>query len=241
MAAPYAFVLVHSPLTGPDTWEPVAAELCARQIPTAVPDLVDDGSPPFWRQHTRCVVRSVAEELTPGVPLVLVTHSGAGQLLGVIGPVLRDAGYEIAAEILADAGLPPGGRSRLEQLDDDAPTFAEQLRTTLGDGEAFPQWDDATLAPLVPDAERRERLRTHLRSQGPGYWVEPIPTAVDWPDAPVGALIFSDGYEPTVEAARDNGWPLRILDAANHFLPLADEALVADELLALHAEVTAAA
>lgn len=238
MTQRHAYVLVHSPLTGPNAWEPVAAELRDRGIPTAVPDLVDDGSPPFWRQHARCVVRSVAEELAAGVPLVLVVHSGAGQLLGVIGPVLRDAGYRIAAEILADAGLPPGGRSRLEQLEDEAPGFAEEVRQALRDGGTVPVWSDDALAPLVPDASRRDRLREEFRPLPAGYWVEPIPTAVDWPDAPVGALIFSDGYAPTVATAHGHGWPVRTIDADNHLLPLADEARVADELLALTDELT---
>lgn len=237
MVERHAYVLVHSPITGPGTWEPVAAELDQRGIPATVPDLVDDGSPPFWRQHARCVVRSIAEDIEPGTPLVLVAHSGAGQLLGVLGPVLRDAGYQVAAEILADAGLPPGGRSRLDQLGDDASGGADELRDALDDGVPFPAWDDQTMRPLVPDDERRHRLRDELRPQPAAYWVEPIPTAVDWPDAPVGALIFSDGYAGTVDAAAQHGWPVRRLEGDNHFLALADPRHVADELLALTAEV----
>lgn len=237
MAERHAYVLVHSPITGPGTWQPVAAELDERDIPATVPELIDDGSPPFWRQHARCVVRSIAEDIEPGLPLVLVAHSGAGQLLGVLGPVLRDAGYRVAAEILADAGLPPGGRSRLEQLGDDAPDAAGDLRDALDDGAPFPAWTDDTLRPLVPDDERRRRLCDELRPQPAGYWVEQIPTAVDWPDAPVGALFFTDGYPTTVVAAEAQGWPLRRLDGDNHFLALADAPRVADELLTLTAEI----
>lgn len=237
MVERHAYVLVHSPITGPGTWEPVAAELDQRDIPAAIPALIDDGSPPFWRQHARCVVRGIAEDIEPGVPLVLVAHSGAGQLLGVLGPVLRDAGYRVAAEILADAGLPPGGRSRLEQLGDDAPDVAEELRDALDDGTPFPAWDDQTLRPLVPDDGQRQRLRDELRPQPAAFWVEQIPTSVDWPDAPVGALIFSDGYPTTVAAAEERGWPLRRLDGDNHFLALADAPHVADELVALTGEI----
>jgi hypothetical protein len=233
----HAYVLVHSPITGPGTWEPVAAELDQRDIPATVPDLMDDGSPPFWRQHARCVVRSIAEDIEPGMPLVLVAHSGAGQLLGVLGPVLGDAGYRVAAEILADAGLPPAGRSRFEQLGDEAPGAADELKHALDDGVPFPSWDDETLRPLVPDDARRQRLTDELRPQPAGYWLEQIPTAVDWPDAPVGALIFSDGYAGTVDAATKHGWPLRRLEGDNHFLALADAPHVTDELLTLTAEI----
>lgn len=226
-------VLIHSPVTGPGIWLPVAEALGTRQVATAVPHLMDDGSPPFWRQHARCVVRGIAEDVEPGHPLVLIAHSGAGQLLGVLGPVLRDAGYAVAAEILADAGLPPGGRSRLEQLDEESPELAEHVRALLDAGVGFPSWTDEQIAPLVPDEERRHRLLDELRPPPAAYWVEQIPTAVDWPDAPVGALIFSSAYEPTVRAAHDHGWPVRILDGDNHLLPLADDERVADGVLAL--------
>lgn len=227
------FVLIHSPITSPVAWVPVAEALDARGVATAVPHLTDDGSPPFWRQHVRCVVRGIAEKVEPGRPLVLVAHSAAGQLLGVLGPVLHDAGYAVAAEILADAGLPPGGRSRLEQLHDESPELAEHVRTLLDDGLRFPSWTAEQIAPLVPDEERRHRFLEELRPPPTTYWVEQIPTAVDWPDAPVGALIFSSAYEPTVRAAHDRGWPLRILEGDNHLLPLADGERVADEVLSL--------
>lgn len=233
LAERHAFVLIHSPLAGAGIWQPVADVLAERGLVTTVPEVTDDGSPPFWRQHTRCVVRGIAEHVEPGMPLVLVAHSAAGQLLGVLGPVLRDAGYHVAAEILADAGLPPEGRSRLEQLDDNAPQLAEEVRALLDDGAGFPSWTDDDIAPLVPDDDRRAQLLAQLHPPPVSYWVEQIPTAVDWPDAPVGALIFSSSYAPTQQAATDNGWPLRALDTDNHLLVLADEQRVADELLAL--------
>ncbi|CAN5914409.1 hypothetical protein BH23ACT10_BH23ACT10_16920 [soil metagenome] len=233
MAEQHAFVLIHSPLAGAGTWQPVADILADRGLVTTVPELTDDGAPPFWRQHTRCVVRGIAEHIEPGIPLVLVAHSAAGQLLGVLGPVLRDAGYHVAAEILADAGLPPEGRSRLDQLDDDAPERAEQVRSLLDEGVGFPSWTDDEIAPLVPDDDRRAQLLEQLRPPPAAYWVEQIPTAVDWPDAPVGALIFSSSYAPTLQAATDNGWLVNTLDTDNHLLMLVNEQQVADELLAL--------
>ena len=227
------FVLIHSPLTGLGTWRPVADALRARQIDVAMPHLVDDGSPPFWRQHVRCVVRGIAEDVEPGRPLVLAAHGAAGQLLGVLGPVLHDAGYEVAAEILADAGLPPGGRSRLEQLDDESPEAAEEVRRLLDDGVGYPAWTDEQIAPLIPDDDLRHRFLDELRRPPAAFWVEQIPTAVDWPDAPVGVVVFSSAYEPAVGAARDHDWPVRVLAGENHLLPLADGERVAAEVLAL--------
>ena len=49
------FVLVHSPLVGPATWEPVARELAARGHCALVPSLlhVSDGEPPVWPRVLR--------------------------------------------------------------------------------------------------------------------------------------------------------------------------------------------
>jgi hypothetical protein len=238
LADGHAYVLVHSPVAGPSTWTAVAGELDRRGVPVAVPELVDDGSPPFWRQHVRCVVRSIAEDIAPGVPLTLVAHSAAGQLLGVLGPVLRDAGYDIAAEILADAGTPPDGRSRLDQIDAQSPELGEHIRTALTDGAGYPAWQEADLEGPIPDDDRRRRLADELRALPAAFWLEEIPTAVDWPDAPVGVLVFSDAYGWAADVAGDRAWAVRVITADNHFLPVIDEVRVTDALLALTRELT---
>jgi hypothetical protein len=229
---PAAFVLIHSPICGPDTWEPVAEILAADGAQVVVPNLNVDEAP-FWRAHTRSVVRSIAKEVPGGVPLVLVAHSSAGQLLGVLGLVLRDVGYQVASYILADAGLPPENQSRLEQLDAVAPDLAGELREHFAAGGSYPNWSDAALRPLVPDSQRRRRLLAGVRQPPYAFWEETIPSAGDWPDAAVGVLLFSRSYEATARAAREHGWPLRRLSANNHFLGLTDEYAVAEELLVL--------
>ncbi len=237
MAGPLAFVLVHSPLIGPVTWEPVAGELRGRDVVAVVPDLLDDGLPPFWRQHARSVVRAIAEEVAPGLPLVLVAHGGGGQLLGVLGPVLRDAGYEVAAEVLVDAGLPPGGQSRLAQLEDEAPQLARELQQALDDGDRLPTWTDEGLQPLIADERWRRAVVDDVRHQPPGYWAEEIPTPLNWPDVPVGALVLSDDHPATERAAGAHGWPVRRIGGGNHFAVVADAGRVADELVRLTDEL----
>lgn len=240
MHEPTAFVLIHSPICGPDTWWPVADVLRATGTQTVVPDLDVGSTPPFWRSHTRCVVRSIAEEVPPGVPLVLVAHSGAGQLLGVLGLVLHDVGYRVGGYVLADAGLPPDNESRLEQLDRLSPDFADELRRHFDGGGRFPSWGDAAFQTLIADDERRHRLLSGVRQLPYDYWRETIPRANDWPEAPVGVLLFSGSYEATAQAASVSGWPLRRLSANNHFLPLADEHAVAEELVVLAEDLSAA-
>jgi hypothetical protein len=238
VAGPLAYVLVHDPVTGPVTWEPVADELRQRDLIAVVPDLLDDGLPPFWRQHARSIVRAIAEEVPPGLALVLVAHGGGGQLLGVLGPVLRDAGYRVAAEVLVDAGLPPGGESRLAQLEDDAPGQARELHAALDDGGGYPDWTDDDLRPHIADDGWRREVLTHVRHQPPGYWAETIPTPLNWPDVPVGALVLSDEYGLTADAADDHGWPVRRLPGDNHFAAVHDADRVADELISLTGTLT---
>jgi hypothetical protein len=168
---------------------------------------------------------------------VLVAHSGAGQLLGVLGLVLRDVGYRVAAYILADAGLPPDNQSRLAQLEADAPERADELRRHLDAGGRYPTWNDAMMRSLVADEARRGQLLTGVRHLPYAFWTETIPSAPAWPDAPVGVLLFSGFFEPTARAAAKHQWPLRRLSANNHFLTLADENAVAEELLVLAEEL----
>lgn len=241
MPEPTAFVLIHSPICGPDTWVPVADSLRAEGTHVVVPDLDVSGNPAFWRAQTRNIVRSIAEHVPPGVPLVLVAHSGAGQLLGVSGLVLHDVGYRVDSYILADAGLPPDNESRLDQLEREAPESAAELRRHLDAGGRFPDWGDSALRALVPDEARRRRLIAGLRQLPYDYWRESIPRAAEWPEAPVGVLLFSGSYEATARAAHERGWPLRRLSANNHFLALTDEHAVAEEVVVLADDLTAAA
>ena len=79
----HAFVLVHSPLVGPYTWEPVAGVLRGRGYEVALPHLTNsetDGRP-YWEQHVEAIAQAVST-LSPGQALVLAGHSGGGVLLG---------------------------------------------------------------------------------------------------------------------------------------------------------------
>jgi hypothetical protein len=233
------FVLVHSPIVGPDTWHLVAAELTARARRVVVPELSDDGHSPLWRQQVAAVVGHVAEGLPAGERLVLAAHSGAGQLLGHIGAELRDRGYRPVGYLHVDAGVATGGTSRLEQLRVEAPGFADELESLFERGERFPAWSDELLTALVPDPHRRRTLVAGIRRQPFDYWTEEIPPDPS-DDTPHGVLLLSGGYGATEAVARREGWPIRDLAAGNHFHLLVDPGAVADELLALERALTAA-
>jgi hypothetical protein len=231
-----AFVLVHSPIVGPDTWHLVAEELASRDRRVAVPDLRDDGHPPLWRQHVDTAATQVADELPTGTGLVIAAHSGAGQLLLHLGAAVRRAGYQPRAYLHVDAGVPTGGTSRLEQLRVEAPAFADELEALFERGERFPAWSNELLTALVPDEGRRRTLTAGIRKQPLEYWTEPIPPGPP-DDTPHGVVLLSGGYAATVAMAEREGWPVHDLATGNHFHLLVDPVAVTDALLSLEDEL----
>jgi hypothetical protein len=229
---PRTFVLVHSPIVGPDTWYPAADELRARGHHAVVPVIHDDGTPPFWKQHTAAVIEGVDRDVERGQQLNIVVHSGAGQLLAHIGEVLSERGHVVGGYVFVDAGVPTEGSSRLEQLRAEEPDFAEQLERLFEADSAFPDWSEELIGQLVPDGHRRQRLMAGIRRLPLGYWSEPIPPVSTWPDAPCGVLLLSGAYEPTADVAHARGWAVRRLETGNHFFMLVEPGTIADELLA---------
>ncbi|MFA9446973.1 hypothetical protein [Egicoccus sp. AB-alg6-2] len=222
---------MHSPIVGPDTWEPVAALLRAAGDEVVVPALRMGDQPPFAVRH---VEDATSCPLPARCRPVVVAHSGAGGLVAAIGRRLRAQDAPAAAYVLADAGVPAvAPTSRLQQLREEVPALAAQLEQIFASGGRFPDWADAQLAPLVPDPGRRARLIQGLQPAPAGYWTEPLPLTPDWPDAPGAVVLFSGSYEPTARFAEDRGWPLRRLADDNHFLPLVDPAVVAATLTEL--------
>jgi hypothetical protein len=217
---------------GPDTWAPVAEVLRARACQVVVPRLRDDGAPPWWDAHVWSVVDAVGEPTADSAPLVLVLHSGAGQLADHLVTRLDRQGHDVRAVLLVDAGVPTQGSSRLAQLRLEAPEVAMGLRELLDAGGHFPDWTDAQLRRLVPDGARRRRLLDGIRTLPAEYWDERIPT-VDAPPHHTAALLLSGSYAATAEHAQEQRWPVIDLATDNHFLALAEEGQVAEHILRL--------
>ncbi len=229
MAGGVSFVLVHSPLTGPDVWQPVAAVLRGLGAPASVAELREEGAAgePYWARHARSAAAAL-QALPAGERAWLVGHSGAGALL----PLVREAASRaVAGYLFVDAGLPRAG-SRLEAMAEESAEFAAQLRASLAAGERFPAWSDAQLTPIVPDAGRRRALLAGVRPRGLDFFTEPLPLSGGWPDAPGGYLWFSEPYRPALAEAHTRGWPARELPGG-HFHMLVDEGAVARALLEL--------
>lgn len=235
-ASSFTFVLVHSPIVGPGTWAPVADELRRRGYAVVVSDLGpnedggnSNGSRPFWLRHTRAVVDALRDEPADR-SLVLVGHSGAGALLPVIGRAVQ---WPIAGYVFVDAGIPHDGQTRL----DDGP-FAEVIHDLYRRGERYPNWTDADLADLIPDATQRQAVLVDLRPPPLAFWEEPIPVFAGWPDAPGAFLRFAPNpaYDASAAEARARGWAYREFQG-EHFYAVVDPVAVAAEITELESRL----
>jgi len=220
-------VLVHSPLVGPGTWSFVAESLRQRGFESVTPGLSQDDrlEEPLWHQHARSVgdqLRLLPADST----IVLVGHSGAGQLLPAIR---RAAERPVAAYLFVDARLPHNGAVRLE-----LGASGEHLRGLYGRGERFPDWTDDQLADVLPDPSLRRQLLDQVRPQPWSFWIEPIDVFTGWPDAPCAYLRFAPNpaYDDAAAEALRLGWPYAELQGDHFHMILAPEE-VASALLRL--------
>jgi hypothetical protein len=225
------FVLVHSPLVGPLTWGPVAAELRERGYRVVVPALRagETAEPPYRRQHVTAALAALDGVGAPR-PLVLVGHSGGGVLLPAIAAA---AGRSVAAYLFVDADLPHDGRSRLSRFADPAGADAFRAAAT---GGLIPPWTEDDLAEVIPDPGLRSAFVAELRPLPLAVYEEPIPVPATWPDAPGGYLQFSAPYDAAAAEVRTLGWPLIALPSG-HFQMLVDPAGVTYALLDLLARL----
>jgi pimeloyl-ACP methyl ester carboxylesterase len=228
------FVLIHSPLVGPTTWLPVADEFVRRGREAVAPSLLGIATAPApqWR-HAQEAVRAAAAETA--VPVVLVAHSGAGQLLPAIADALA---VEVAALVFVDSFLPPaGGSVRLAP-----PGLMSQLRALANDG-VLPPWSswfgENAMRELVPE----ERLWATLEEEMPrlplSYFEASVPLPGGWSACPCAYLLFSgEPYAKSAARARDQGWPVAEIPGAGHLAMASDPIPVTDALLDLERALT---
>jgi hypothetical protein len=231
-------LLVHSPVCGPSTWRPAAAELRARGRPSVVAALSDRGpeDEPLWRRHAISAVRAL-EPISLDRAVILAGHSGAGALLPAIASLLE---HDLAGTLFVDAGIPEDGLSRLDLIAGEAPELARELGALLAGGGVFPDWSEEELRDELPDSEDRVMVLEEVRPRGREYWEEAIPVPEWWPGRPCAYLRLSAAYDVSVAAARARGWPVRELDGG-HFRAVSDPDVVAREMLALIDELERAA
>jgi len=230
------FVLVHSPLVGPATWEPVARELAARGHAALVPSLVhvSDAEPPAWR-HVAAAVAGVLAGVPAERPVVLAAHSNAGLFV----PVIRQAiAQPVVASMFVDARTPAGeGATPVAEGE-----FLDFLKGLAGPDGRLPRWTDwwgdEDLGPLFPDDETRRTITEEQPRLPLSYFEQAVPVPPGWADHPCGYLLFSPPYQRMADEARERGWPV-VEIPGGHLHQIVDPAAVAAALIAFAEPATA--
>ncbi len=213
-----AYLLVHSPLTGPACWGPVRDELARRGHEAAVavlPELSDPAT----------VAQAIADQAVAGT--VMVLHSGAGSLAPAIADLSE--GRVLAAAFL-DAVLPHPGRSWFETA---SSGLGQRLRDLSADGQV-PPWDQwfgaGALAQLLADPVQRTAFERELRPT-PLTWLETPAPEIDFGLAEASAYLrLSKIYEAEAAEARHMGWPTLRLDLG-HLAGITHPAEVVNSLI----------
>lgn len=216
-------VLVHSPLVGASTWQPVAGVLRARGHAVLVPSLAEAfaGGAPYYPGLAGAVAEAWRSYGGDGA-VVLVGHSGAGGLLPAIAGAM---GAAVEAMVFVDALLPHPGRSWFETVPAE---MREHLRGLAREG-VVPPWDEwfppGTVEELLPDPAVRGRFRAELPRLPLAYFGERAPARTA-PPGRCAYLRLSDAYEAEARQAEGAGWPVERLDA-HHLAPLTEPERIA--------------
>ncbi|MDJ1130701.1 hypothetical protein [Streptomyces iconiensis] len=216
---PPELVLVHSPLTGPGTWQPVAEVLRQHGRKVSLPSLttaLTAGGPYYPALVSAAAGQARLGE--QGAPVVLVGHSGAGPLLPALARSAARA-RTVAGTVYADAQLPHPGRSWLEEA---PPELAEQI-AGLAAGGQLPPWNTwfpaDVIAHELPDPAVRDRFLAEIPRVPLAYLGERAPEAATDPDhARTAYLRLSGQYEAMAVRAEANGH--RVLRRTSHHLGL---------------------
>ena len=217
-------LLVHSPLLGCGTWEPVARDLAAAGYAVTVPDLAGaiTAGPPYHRRQGEVIAGSAA-----GQPAVLIGHSRAGPLLATAGTML---GETVRGYVFVDARLPAPGRSWMQTVQ---PEFAARLREMAGPQGWLPPWPqwwgEEALAALLPDPGLRQHFAAGCPRLPLAMFEETYPPVPRWPNAPAGYLQLSEAYDDEAARARELGWPVR-RQLSHHLALLTQPGHIAGEL-----------
>jgi hypothetical protein len=195
-------VLVHSPLVGCASWDPVAADLAGCGYEVGVPDLTGTvtAEPPYCLRQAEVIARGAS-----GQPAILVGHSGAGPLLAAAGALIG----QVRGYVFVDAGLPIPGQSWMDTV---PPELAAQVRD-MADAHGWlppwPQWwGEEAMAELIRDPEERRRFADGCPRLPLAMFEETHPPAPGWPDAPGAYLLLSEAYRDEAARARELGWPV---------------------------------
>lgn len=208
-------VLVHSPLVGAGSWDPVAAHLRSHGAEVAQPRLTDlIADPRFW-------VR--AAERVAGASGTVVLYSAAGLLAPLLGDLRM---------VFVDALLPRDGPTWWHT----APAAMRDRLTSLIDDDALPPfvewWDPQVIETLLPDPVQRASFASGCPRIPMSLLRAPLPSAGGWSPRQAAYLRLSEGYDDDMANAVSRGWPTATLDGT-HLSILTEPAEVAAAVMRL--------
>ena len=222
------YVLIHSPLVGPLTWQLVHLEMEKRGIDAIAPTLTNhpNSTRLYWQQHAESLARSLTQ-IPQTQSLVLVGHSGAGPIL----PIIRQSvAHSIGAYVFVDAGIPRNNSSRIDLMRLQDHQWAEQFHQALLQGERFPTWNEDDLREVIPDEDLRRKMVTEINPRPLAFFIESIPVFAGWPDAPCAYIKFSSPYDWDFRQAKRANWLAREVNAG-HFHMLVDPSAVTNVIV----------
>jgi hypothetical protein len=212
--------LLPSPLLGPACWRPAGAFLA------------DAGWEVAGMPSAREAVRTgndVMAQFLAAIPAdretVLIAHSNAGLFV----PQLAAARDRVAGYVFTDAGLPRRGVNQVPMI---PAGFHDMLAGLADDNGMLPVWTawwgDEDMSGLFPDEKVRAEVEAEQRRLPLSYFTETVPVPTDWPSRPGAYLAFGEGYAAELAAARELGWPARILTGEHlHLLVKPEEVATA--------------
>jgi len=190
-------LLVHSPLVGPSTLQPLAQQLEVLGWTAFVPDL---------RSAIDSPQEFLAAARTVGPAELVVGHSGAG---AVLPSIAQDSNAR--ATVFVDAVLPQPDGPYLPS--EDFTSLLDRLEVTDG---SLPPWNEwwapEVIARLVPDDALRRRLVDEIVRVPRAFYDTAIDLPPEWASRPAGYVQLSRAYEAEATRAEEWGWPTIRLD-----------------------------
>jgi hypothetical protein len=202
------YVLVHSPLVGPMTWQPLAGVLRKQGERALVPSIAGilEGEPPYHARLAARVAAAIEGDVSDD-PVVIVVHSGAGALVPAI---VEDIARTVVGLVFVDAQLPRPGR---RWVDTAPPEVVEDLRRRCVAGR-LPPWNEwfppEVIAASLPSPEQRNRFLSELPRLPMSYFEEPAPATEAWQGLPRAYLQTSPAYAAAAAEASAAGFLVQI-------------------------------
>lgn len=216
-------LFVHSPVAGPSTWTCTAEILQDKGFSCVVPNLthVARMGPPYYPKYAKAAAAAV-DDIAETV--ILIGHSAAGALLPAVAEAV---GGRTRGAVFVDAMPPQPGRSWF----DTAPPGLESQMRGLADDGVLPPYDEwfppGTLAELVPDPVRRERLVAETPRLPVAYFDEPAPPTRFAESVACAFVRLGAPFDAAADKAERLGWWVTRRDW-DHLRMMSDPAAVAD-------------